>query len=89
MNKLSFKWVENKAQYQTGESLYLNRIRMGSYGWNSSRSQSNRDASIDWSGQVELPSLSDTAKHVLGSTSDEIKARMEHVVTNWFKEALK
>ncbi len=90
MNKLSFKWVENKAQYQTGESLYLNRIRMGSYNWNGSRSKSDElGDSINWEGYVTLPSLADTSKKVYSDNADDIKTKVEQIITNWFKEALK
>ena len=85
---MNFKWVENKAQYQTGESLYLNRICVGSYGWNSTRSKSDGlGDSIDWIGNVTLPSLSDKAKRQYGSNEEEIKVKLERVVTRWFKEA--
>ena len=89
MIKLNFEWKENKGQYQTGESLYLNKIRIGSYGWNSARSQSKKDDSIDWAGQVELPSLSDIARRVYGKTPDDVKAKIEQIVTNWFTEAIR
>lgn len=88
MLKLNFIWKENKAQYRTGESLYLNRICIGSYGWNSSRSQGVKDDSITWVGQIALPSLSDTGKRVYGSNPTEIKPKIEQVIENWFKEAL-
>ena len=89
--KLNFQWKENKAQYQTGESLYLNRIRLGSYGWNASRSksESERDNLKDWAGDIALPSLSDTVKRVYGSSTEEVKVKIEEIVTNWLIEAMK
>ncbi len=85
---MNFKWVKNKAQYQTGESLYLNRIRVGGYGWNSARSKSDEFGdSINWVGDLDLPSLTDKGKRVYGSNQEEVKAKLERVVTQWFKEA--
>ena len=84
---LHFKWVKNIARHQTGESLYLNKIRVGSYGWNASRSKSNKDESIDWVGRIELPSLSDIAKTAYGNTETEVKVKIEQIVTSWFQEA--
>lgn len=89
--KLNFQWKENKAQYQTGESLYLGRIRVGSYGWNSIRSktESERDSLRDWSGSLLLPSLSDFATQVYGSSREEVRVKMEEVVVNWVNEVTK
>ncbi len=87
--KLNFQWKENKARYQTGESLYLDRICIGSYGWNScrSKSESERDNLEDWSGSLLLPSLSGSARRVYASSIEEVKAKMEKVATNWFNMA--
>ena len=89
--KLNFQWKENKAKYQTGESLYLGRICIGSYGWNSSRSksESERDNLEDWSGSLLLPSLLNSAQRVYGSSAEEVKVKMGKVVTSWFREAMK
>ena len=85
--KLNFKWVEKKAQYQTGDFLYLNRICLASYDWNSSRSKSEADdESKRWSGQISLPSLKN--KDVYGESPEAIKVKIEQVVTSWFREAL-
>jgi len=86
MSELYFKWRENKAQYQTGESLYLNGICVASFSWNSLRSQGNRDNSINWTGCIVLPSLSN--KYIYGSTPDEVKIKIEKAVTLWFEKAL-
>ena len=69
---MNFKWIENKAQFQSGESLYLNRIKIGSYGWNSTRSRDdNLGNSVNWSGELSLPSLSGQAKGIYGGTPIE------------------
>lgn len=87
--KLNFKWTENKGQYSSGESLRLNRITVGSYGWNSSRSKDDGlGDSIRYAGRLELPSLSDKGKHLYASSPEEVKAKVELAVTSWFKEAL-
>jgi len=88
MDKLNFKWVENKAQYQTGETLFLNNIRIASYGWNSemSKDDPDRDAK-QWSGRIMLPSLKNDFRY--GSTQEIVKTKIEITVKNWFNEALK
>lgn len=84
MIKLNFQWKENKGQYQTGESLFLNRIMVGSYGWNGTRSRSEpRDDTKDYLGNTTLPQM---GKFLYGQTPDEIKSKIEHKVTAWFKE---
>ena len=89
MMKLNFQWRENRAQYQTGSNLYLNAIRVGSYGWNSSKSKAERDNSKDYVGDIILPSLADNSKRIYGSSTEEIKVGVEKVVTRWFNEAMK
>jgi len=83
--KLNFRWVENKAQFGTGEFLYHNRIRLAVYYWNSSRSR--EDETNIWVGHVDLPSVNPGI--VYSESQDEIKAKIEKVVTDWFTEALK
>ena len=90
MDKLNFTWVEKKAQYQTGEALYLNRIKLGAFYWNSSRSKSDeQDDSNNWVGELALPSLSGKSKRVFGSNPDEVKMKMEQITIEWFTEATK
>lgn len=83
--KLDFKWIENKGRFSSGESVYLNRIRIGSYGWNSARRQGSGDP--DYVGEITLPSLSAKTKRVYSDTQEEIKTKMEAVIKGWFKEA--
>lgn len=88
---LKFTWKKKTRQYQQGASVYLNRIRVGSFDWNSGRSrdESETDDSSRWVGYIELPSLTDKSKRVYGVTPEEIKPKIERVVTSWFTEALK
>ena len=86
---LKFRWVDKKARYRTGESVYLGKICVGNYSWNSGQSQSNRDALIDWVGNITLPSLGDSSKRVYGSTPYVVRARIEQIITSWFEEATK
>ena len=86
MDKLNFQWRENKGQYQTGETLYLGKIRVASYGWNGSRSRGDTDDNTRYYGRITLPSLRDTG--VYGSSPEDIKPKIEKVVTSWFREAL-
>lgn len=80
--ELNFKWKEKTASYQTGESLYLNIIRVASYGWNSGRSKAEKDNSKDWVGHITLPQA---PGGIYGKDQDEIKAKIECIVINWFK----
>jgi len=85
--KLNLEWEENKRQYQTGETLYLNKIKIASYSWNSSMSKTDPDREGKrWIGRINLPSLKD--KTCYGNTEEIIKTRIEITVENWFKEAL-
>lgn len=85
--KINFKWKGNTAQYQTGESLYLNKIRVASYEWNSSRSKSDskRSNADDYVGQTLLPQAN---RNTYGETPQMVKTKIEHIVTSWFEEAL-
>ncbi len=91
MVKLNFTWKEKTGKYQTGMYLYLNKICVADYGWNSVRSKSEADASNsqDYIGRIYLPSLKDTAETVYGSSPEEVKPKIEEGVLNWFNEALK
>ena len=86
--KLDFRWVEKKSTYTAGETLYLNRIRIGSYHWNSARAQGTDDDSTRYAGEIGLPSLSDKARRIYDSSPLAIKPKIEGVVTRWFKECL-
>ena len=89
MTKLNFTWKKKTGQYQQGDALYVNKIRLASFDWNSGRSQGDTDQSTRYVGYIELPSLSDTSKKVYGGTPEEIKPKIEQVITNWFNEALR
>jgi len=85
--KLNFIWEENKSQYSTGETLYLNKIRVASYGWNLAMSKTDTDREEkQWSGWIDLPSLKDNTRY--GSTQEIVKTKIEITIKNWFKEAL-
>ena len=81
---MKFIWMGKTGASQSGCTLYLNRIRVAGYSWNSSRPQSKIREEPDWTGYIDLPSLKN--KGASGNTEDEIKARIEKVVTDWFKE---
>ncbi|KKM24040.1 hypothetical protein LCGC14_1609150 [marine sediment metagenome] len=85
--KLNFHWKEKTGQYSSGANLYLNRICVGGYEWNTMRSQGEKNDSTKWAGSVGLPSLSDKSKRVYAGSTDEIKTKIEQVIRNWFKEA--
>lgn len=89
--KLNFKWKKKTGQYQQGDYLYVNKIHIGGYDWNSARPrhEAEIDDSARWVGYIELPSLADKSKRVYGANPDEVKTQMERVVTDWFTEALR
>ena len=78
---------ENKGQYQTGESLYLGGVRVASYAWNGYRQKGDTDSNTRYLGQIILPSLAE--KTAYGSSLEDIKSKIEFVVTSWFKEVSK
>jgi len=82
---MEFTWKTKVARYQSGEYMFLNRIKLGEYYWNSSRSKDSKDK-MDWEGRINLPSLKTGA--VYGATNEEVRTRMEVIVAGWFKEAL-
>ena len=41
--KLNFRWKQKIAQYSSGDWLYLNRICVGGYEWNSTHSRLDKD----------------------------------------------
>ena len=84
MKKLHFTWKKKTRAYQTGEALYLNRIRIAEFQWNSSRSQSDIEAP-DWEWHIDLPSLKD--KEGGGHSEAEVRTKVEQIVNSWFKEA--
>ncbi|MBW2562173.1 MAG: hypothetical protein JRE40_15145 [Deltaproteobacteria bacterium] len=85
MIKLNFRWVLKTAPYQTGDQLYLNRICVGGYGWNDCQPKDSIDKSVRWAGYINLPSLK--TDRVFGASEEEIRDKIEGVVTNWFNEA--
>lgn len=84
---MKFIWARKTGTYQTGCNLYLNKIRVAGYTWNSSRSQGNPKNEPDWAGYIDLPSLKNAS--VSGDTEGEIKTKIERVVTDWFNRASK
>lgn len=84
--KLNFAWKENKLQYQSGESLYLNRIRVASYCWNSFKSRDNPGTNNRYSGTVSLPQISKT---FYSDNENTLKEQLKKAVTGWVTEILK
>ena len=84
--KLNFKWKVKTGQYQNGSSLYLNRILVGYCDWNAGRSRNSKELN-HYVGVVILPSLKND--RIYGDEQEEVKAKVEKIVGNWFNEALK
>ena len=80
---LNFIWRDNTGRFSSGQSLYLGKIRIASYGWNGGRSQSSPDTSKTYIGRVHLPQA---PENVFAETIDEIKTRIEQTVSIWFNE---
>lgn len=86
MKKLNFNWKRKTGMYQNGESLYLGRIIVGTYDWNSLRPKTEpKDKTKDYQGHSILPQRD---KRVYGSTIEEVRKNVEYQVTIWFNEAL-
>lgn len=78
---LNFTWKKKTGQYQSGESLYLNKIQIAVYSWSMKMKQG-----ISWEGILLLPGLKN--EYLYAATEEEIKQELELACTNWFKEAL-
>lgn len=89
MVRLNFIWKQKKGEYQQGDNLYLNKIRIASFDWNIARSRNDTSQDNRYVGHIELPSLSDTSKRVYAGTPEEIKNKIEQAVELWFTEALR
>jgi hypothetical protein len=83
-----FKWKQLTGTYQNGEDLLLNKIYIASCIWNSGRSR-DADDSTRYVSNITLPSLSDKVKRMYASSLEELKPKVEKVITHWFDEALK
>ena len=84
--KLNFIWKENTGKYQSGESLFLNRIRVASYEWNGSRSRNDPHDNNNYVGRIILPQ---SRESVYDDDTDILRSKIENIVTAWFKEATK
>lgn len=83
--KLNLVWKPQKGQFASGENLYLNRLLIGNYAYNSLQSKEDRLSRGAYIGRIFLPSLT-TPLH--GESPDAIKAIVEQNVRAWFIEAL-
>ena len=83
---MNYIWRAKKFQYQSGEYLYLNRICVGGYSWNSYRSQGSEEAN-HYEGNIFLPSIKN--KRVFADTVEEVKVKVEKIVNSWLIEATK
>jgi len=85
--KLNFVWKTKTDSNE--ERLYLNRIRVGYLNWNFSMSKEDAETlkANRYVGGTYLPSLK--IERIYGATPEEIKPRIEQLVTSWFTEALK
>ncbi len=84
---LKFRWVVKTSHYQNGENVYLNKIKVGMIDWNDMRSRSADHSNNDWISKVLLPSLRDESKVAYSGSREEARAKIERIVTSWFKEA--
>lgn len=82
--ELNFRWVKKTGNYQTGKQLYLNKIKVASYGWNPVRSISDGSGNDSWYGLTYLPQME---TRVYDGDESEIKVKLERNVTAWFVEA--
>jgi hypothetical protein len=88
--KLKFIWKVKTGEYQNGESLYINKICVGGYSWNGAMSRDEPQEyklAHSYIASCYLPGFID--RRVYAPTTEEIKAHIEKMVTNWFNEALR
>ena len=84
---MKFIWLKQKGRYQSGEDLFINKIHVGSYNWNSMMSRNEPDdykKAHQYVGHCNLPGLS--GKRVYEATPEVIKPFIERMATNWFAE---
>ena len=87
MINLLFCWKAKTAQYENGESLYLNRICVASYNWDGITPSKEREQRGDWIGHINLPSIR-LAKGLYEHDTSQLKSKIEQIVTQWFNEAV-
>ena len=82
---MKLNWKKNTHTYQTGHSLFINKIRVGSYEWNAcmGKGDTNKEAR-QYTGHVLLPRMK--TADVYGSSPEEVRGRVERIVTAWFRE---
>ena len=85
--KLKFRWVVKNGRHQNGESVFLNRIKVGMFDWNDMRSRDEPHSGNDYICRVLLPSLKEESKITYSSSREEARIRIEQTVTSWFIEA--
>ena len=85
--KLNFRWQQKQSEFARGESLYLNKIRIGGYTWNVAKHRGETTPDISWVGSLSLPGLE--KERVYSDNPGITKMSMERMVTDWFREALK
>lgn len=85
--KLNFAWKEDTLPYQNGESLFLGRIKVASYGWNITRNRDKPNNNDNWVGSINLPNISN--KHIRDNDTELLKTKIESLVNAWFDEATK
>lgn len=84
---MNFIWKVKTGRFQSGSSIYLNRIRLGGFEWNGTRSKTGSHEDNDWTGKMILPSLVNAT--VYSGNEHDIKNKMEKIAQDWFNEALK
>jgi hypothetical protein len=77
--KLNFQWKQQTGQYESGENLYLNNIKVGLVSHNLTRD-------YVWRASILLPRID---KNIYGNNISELKRDIELLITAWFEEALK
>jgi hypothetical protein len=84
--EMNFVWKTKTGQYQTGEILTVNLIRLADYSWNSSLSKDETEENKiahRYVGNINLPGL--ITLRIYGATPDGIKSSIENRVTKWFE----
>ena len=82
--KLNLKWKNQIGEYAPGESLWLGKIKLGTYSYNLAKSRGEQNK--NYVGALQLPSLKEPTAY--SSDIGLLKVMLESKVNSWFAEAI-
>lgn len=84
--KFKFEWVIRRGAFASGERLLLNGVCLAVVSYNACRSAG--ETKKTYMAQIFLPSLEEGVKSMYGENEEELKNRVEGVVTRWLQTVL-